>query len=213
MVISGRNEPRLRETLMALHGGEHRAIAADLTDRAQVEALVSELEPLDGLFVSSGVAKLAPFRAITEPHIEQLMGVDFIAPVLLIQRLLKAKRIQDGASIVLNTAASSILSPPGTAIYSAAKAALDAAARSLASEVARNKIRVNSIHFGYVQTEMLEGLARSGMAIEQLAALAPLGVGLPTDAACSAIYLLSDASRWISRITLTCDGGIGISVP
>lgn len=210
LVISGRDRARLGEALAALAGAGHRAVAADLTDAAQTDALVETTGAVDGVFVSSGVAQIAPLRLASREHIDRLMEVDFEAPILLVQRLLKRRQIRRGGSIVFNSALAAAVSPAGTAIYSAAKAALDAAARSLALEVGRQGIRVNSLRLGYVQTRLLDELGRAGLNVAEMSSLAPLGLGTVDDAANAVIYLLSDASRWVSRTTFTCDGGLSI---
>lgn len=212
LVLSGRDASRLEHTLNALSGSGHRAQPADLTDSAQIQALSDAAEAIDGLFFSAGIASISPFRMISEEHIRNLSRIDFEAPVLLVQRLLRGRQVRDGGSIVFNTSVSAYISPAGSAIYAATKAALDAAARTLALEVAKSRIRVNSLHLGYVRTGLLAQLSKTSMNVEEMAALAPLGIGEVDDAAHAAIFLLSDASRWMSRSVLTCDGGIRIRV-
>lgn len=212
LIITGRNVERLNETLGQLNGVGHRSVIADLTLPEGLDDVVGAADALDGVFVSAGIAAVAPFRMISPEHVAKLMSIDFEAPVLLVQRLLKGRRIREGGSIVFNTAGASYIAPAGTAVYSAAKAGLEAAGRSLALEVARSRIRVTSLRLGYVNTPLLDELAKGGLNIEQMSALAPLGIGTVQDAANATIFLLSDASRWISRVTLTCDGGMAARI-
>jgi NAD(P)-dependent dehydrogenase (short-subunit alcohol dehydrogenase family) len=212
LVISGRDIARLDAVLAALPGPGHRAYAADLTDLEKIHALTDAAGPIDGMFFSAGIAVICPFRMVTPEHMRKLMQIDFEAPVLLTQRLLRQRQIRDGGSIVFNTSAAAHISPVGSAIYSAAKAAVNAAARTLALEVARMRVRVNCLQLGYVQTSLLGELGKSGMNVEEMTNQAPLGVGQVEDAANAAIFLLSDASRWMSRAILTADGGMCIRV-
>jgi NAD(P)-dependent dehydrogenase (short-subunit alcohol dehydrogenase family) len=212
LIISGRSEERLAHTLDLMAGGEHRSFSADLTEIDQLRALADMCGLIDGLFFSAGIAAIAPFRMVSEKHIRSVMAIDFEAPVLLTQRLLQRRQIAAGGSIVFNTAASVQNSPAGSAIYSAAKAALNAASRSLALEVAKDRIRVTCLQLGYVQTEMLDRLTESGMNPTELASHAPLGMGKVEDAANAAIFLLSNASRWMSRTSLTADGGLNLRI-
>jgi NAD(P)-dependent dehydrogenase (short-subunit alcohol dehydrogenase family) len=212
LIVSGRNEARLGQTLALLTGDRHQSIAADLTNIDRLRFLADGCGPVDGLFFSAGIAAIAPFRMVSEKHIQSVMGIDFEAPVLLTQRLLQRRQIVAGGSIVFNTAVSVQNSPAGSAIYSAAKAALHAASRSLALEVAKDKIRVTCLQLGYVQTEMLDRLKEGGMDPAELASHTPLGIGNVEDAANAAIFLLSDASRWISRTSLTADGGLSLRI-
>jgi NAD(P)-dependent dehydrogenase (short-subunit alcohol dehydrogenase family) len=212
LVISGRNPDRLNETLTSLSGVDHRAQVADLTKQSDIDALANATNSIDGLFFSAGIAVLAPFRMITIEHIRKLMQIDFEAPILVAQSLLKKKLIREGGTIVFNTSAAAHISPVGSAIYSGAKAAVNAAARSLALEAARSKIRVNCLQLGYVETGMLADLSKAGMNIEEMTGQAPLGLGTVSDAANAAIFLLSDASRWVSRSIFTADGGMSVRV-
>ena len=212
LIVSGRNVERLNQTLKSLSGDGHSAITADLTDSTQLAALADGTGQIDGLFFSAGIAAIAPFRMVTEKHIRQIMSIDFEAPVMLTQKLVQRRQIRDSGSILFNTAAAAHISPAGSAIYSAAKAALHAASRSIALEVAKNQIRVNCLQLGYVRTELLERLLTEGINETQIAALAPLGIGTVQDAAGAAVFLLSDASRWVSRTTLTADGGLTLRV-
>ena len=212
VVISGRDQGRLEAALQSLPGTGHRAIAADLADDGQLLRLADEVGPIHGFFHSAGIAAIAPFRLVTRKHLEPLMRVNFEAPVLLTQRLLAKRQIQAGGSIVYNTAIAVNNSPNATAIYSAAKSALHAASRSLALEVAKNRIRVTTLQLGYLPTGMLDQLAQQGMAPEDLASHTPLGAGTLEDAANAVVFLLSDASRWISRTSLTVDGGLSLRI-
>lgn len=212
LVISGRNQERLQATLGMLEGPSHAACAADLTDPEQRQALADASGGIDGLFYSAGITASAPVRLISEKHLRALMSADFDAPMLLVQRLLLKKQIRNEGSIVFNTAGAARNSPRGAAIYSAAKAALTAAARSLALEVARERIRVNCLQLGYVKTALLDQVGNSGVDLAERDDLTPLGIGDVEDAASAVVFLLSDASRWISRTALTVDGGISIRI-
>jgi len=78
--------------------------------------------------------------------------------------------------------------------------------------VAKDRIRVTCLECGYVRTEMLEQLKQSGMDPAELASHTPLGIGDVEDAANAAVFLLSQASRWISRTALTMDGGLSLRI-
>lgn len=212
LIVNGRDVGRLQSTLESLDGSGHIAIAADLADPEQRQKLADACGEIDGLFYSAGITAAAPVRMVSEKHIRLLMSTDFEAPILLVQRLLAKKQIRKGGSIVFNTAGAARNSPMGAAIYSAAKAALTAAARSMALEVARDRIRVNCLQLGYVRTALLDQVKNSGTNLQGRDELTPLGLGEVDDAASAAIFLLCDASRWISRTTLTADGGISIRI-
>jgi NAD(P)-dependent dehydrogenase (short-subunit alcohol dehydrogenase family) len=94
-------------------------------------------------------------------------------------------------------------------IYAASKGALNAMTKSLAIELGRKHIRVNTVSPGYVQTEMGEDIQKKigKERYEAIIASHPLGLGHPEDVAASIGFLLSDASRWITGTDLVVDGG------
>lgn len=185
------------------------AIAGDLSLGETREALVEAAPAYDGLASCAGIASLVPLRMASEAHLQKMLSVNYLAPILLTQRLLYKKRVRNGASLVYVTALAARVSPQAAAGYAASKAALEAASRTLGLEQAKLRIRSNCVAPGYVETPMLQGLgAQAGM--DAKIDLTPLGRLAPVDVASSVCYLLSDASRWITRTTLTVDGGLSI---
>jgi NAD(P)-dependent dehydrogenase (short-subunit alcohol dehydrogenase family) len=212
VVATGRDAARLDATFQTMSGEGHTAITADLTRDEERARLIGALNALDGMFFSAGIARILPFRLITEVHLREVLAINLEAPMLLTQALLKNRLVKPGASLVFNTAAAADSAPVATAAYSAAKAGLKAAVNSLALEVAKNGIRVTCLQLGYVETEMLGYLRKQGMDASSLGAGLPLGMGTVDDAASAALYLLSDASRPVSRFSLVVDGGGGLYV-
>jgi NAD(P)-dependent dehydrogenase (short-subunit alcohol dehydrogenase family) len=210
VAVTGRDSARLDATLHLMPGVGHSAIVADLTLDEERARVTKALAPVDGMFFSAGIARIMPFRLITEAHVREILAINLEAPMLLTQSLLRNRLVKPGASLVFNTAAAADSAPAATAAYSAAKAGLKAAVNSLALEVAKNAIRVTCLQLGYVETEMLGYLRKRGMDATTLGALAPLGMGTVDDAANASLYLLSDASRPVSRYSLVADGGGGL---
>jgi NAD(P)-dependent dehydrogenase (short-subunit alcohol dehydrogenase family) len=211
LMITGRDEGRLRETLSLLTGDHHIARPFDLTDSAALPSWVQKLESIDGLVYAAGIAQVAPFRMMTERHIQSQMDINFKAPMLLTQSLLRAKKINLKASLVFVAAVADHTAPVGSAIYSASKAALISSVRSLALEVSKQKIRANCVSPGYVKTPMFEQLTTT-VSVDDLVKIAPLGLIQPIEVAHSVIYLLSEASRWVTRSNLVIDSGITIPI-
>ncbi len=206
LVLTGRNKERLDETLAMLENSGHSAIAADLTNAEELEKLVDACPNLNGLVCAAGIAELAPFKMLSQNHIDRVMNINFLAPIQLTQLLLKNRKILPSASLVYVTAVAEHVCPLGSSIYSASKSALTAVVKTLALELARNGIRVNSLSPGYVKTEMLEKLP----SVEQYFSLVPLKEIEAGDIANGIVYLLSPASRWVTRSTLVIDGGLTI---
>ena len=136
------------------------------------------------------------------------MGINFKGPIMLQSSLLKNKRINKSASIVFITSMASQSPSYGNALYSASKGALISYANCLGLELASRQIRVNCISPAMVRTELI---LRDGISEEQLLEdekKYPLKrYGQPEDVAALAIYLLSDASSWMTGSDLKITGG------
>lgn len=209
LVLTGRDAARLQETLAGLDGDDHLVHVMDLNDATALPAWVQTLDPIDGLVYAAGIAQVAPFRMMSERHIQSQMDINFKAPMLLTQVLLRAKRINSKASLVYLAAVADRTAPVGSATYAASKAALITAVRSLALEVSKQRIRANCISPGYVRTPMFDQM-KATSSVEDLVKLAPLGLIEAEEVAYSAVYLLSDASRWVTRSNLVVDSGLTI---
>lgn len=206
--ITGRNETRLQETLARLRGDGHRAQKADLTCENDRKSLVETLPALDGVVHCAGAGSRVLCKHLTEKDIMQLMSVNFIAPALLQASLLSQRKIKKAASVVFISSRAPQAPSAGNAAYSASKGAVQAYARVLALESASRSVRVNCICPAMVWTELIEksGLDREEM--EALRAKYPLKrLGTPEDIAFLAVYLLSDASSWMTGSSLDITGG------
>lgn len=208
VVLTGRHGERLHDTLGHLAGSGHRAVAADLLETGAIDRVVADAGALDGVVHAAGIARMVPFRMISHAHLGDVLGLNVHAPLLLTKALLAKRSLQQGASIVFVGAVASEVGPVATAVYSASKAALLGAARTLALEVAKHKMRANVLSPGYVRTPLLDALGRNGAKIDELLDITPLGLGEPIDVAHAAVFLLSDASRWMTRSLFIADGGL-----
>ncbi|MCC4588685.1 SDR family oxidoreductase [Xanthomonas sp. NCPPB 1067] len=211
VVLTGRDEVRLRAVASALHGTGHRDIAGDITEEDTRQRLLAAAPGYHGLASCAGIAALIPFRMAAEKHLQQMLAVNYLAPVTLTQQLLAKKRLLSSASLVYVSALSARAAPQAAAGYAASKAALESAVRTLALEQAKHGIRANCVAPGYVDTPMLKKLGTAADMDDKIA-LTPLGRIDPDDVAKGVAYLLSAASRWITRSTLTIDGGISLPI-
>ncbi|MCO4099391.1 MAG: SDR family oxidoreductase [Gemmatimonas sp.] len=208
VVITGRDPTRLDDTLGQLVGDGHTAVPADLLETGAIDRVVAASGALNGVVLAAGIAKMVPFRMISQAHLDTVLGLNVHVPLLLIKSLLAKRSLQQGASIVFVGAVASEVGPVATAVYSASKAALLGAARTLALEVAKHKMRANVLSPGYVRTPLLDALGNTGAKIDALLDITPLGMGEPVDVAHAAVFLLSDASRWVTRSLFIADGGL-----
>lgn len=208
LVITGRNQERLNDTLASLEGEGHLTFAGDLTDDTAMEALMEQLPPLNGVFFCAGVTDTTPAKFIDEDKIERVFSINIKSPMLLTKWLVKKKKIQAGASLVYMSSYGAEVVTPGLGIYAASKGAVNSFMRTIATELSARKVRANSIMAMMVQTELIETLGSlSKEDIEKDEAKYPLGYGKPEDIAFAVIYLLSDASKWVTGSIIKMDGG------
>lgn len=212
MVVNGRNVERLNETISMLEGEGHKAIAADLSQQEGIDNLVAQCSAINGIVHSAGIPKICAVKHIDRGLLEEIVNVNEIAPILLTSALLKKKKLQKKSSIVFIASMSGVfIANTGEAPYDATKGALSGFTKSAALELAAQGTRVNTICPGLVPTSIL-GLSNEMFSEEQLKETMygryPLKrVGTPEDIANGAIYLLSDASSWVTGINLLIDGG------
>ena len=208
VIMTGRNAERLNETLSLMPVGEHKAISADLTKEEDIDRLVDELPKLDGFVQCAGVGSRVACKYVTQETINHTMNPNFEAPVLLQSALLKKKKINKGASIVYIASIAAWSPSLGNGIYSASKGAIMSYAQCLAQELAPRLIRVNCVCPAMVWTDLVlqEGITREDLQEDEKRY--PLKrYGTPEDIANLSIYLLSEASCWMTGSNIEISGG------
>ena len=211
----GRDAARLaatQEALDAIAPGRHRMVQADLTVAADREAAVATLDkPLNGIVHAAGISRLAPVRMMTQDHLREVQTINVEAPMLLTQALLKRNLVAPAGSIVFFASIAAHIGVAGVAAYSGTKAALIAMMRCLAMEVIKRRIRANCLSPALVESPLLDATAALVGSLEEERKNYPLGFGTADDVAHATVFLLSDASRWITGTTMVMDGGLTIS--
>lgn len=209
VIITGRNEERLAETYKELVGEHPAYIVADLTKEEDIERLVALTDSLNGLVNCAGLTIPKPFKFLQESDIETVMTVNFNAPLLLTQRLVKKKKLEKGASVVfISSISGTKVSYIAGSIYSASKGAVNGLCKGLALELAPQQVRVNTVVPGMVETNIVSGgeIAEEQLEIDKQKY--PLKrYGKPEEVAYAVVYLLSSASSWVTGSNLLIDGG------
>lgn len=208
VIINGRNEQRLAETMTEMQGEENLSLAADLSDSKSLTEMVSRLPKLDGIVHCAGIGQRVLCKQLQEADLDTMMDVNFKAPVMLQTEILKHKKINKGASIVFIASIASNSPSIGNAIYSASKGAIISYANCLALELAPRQIRVNCILPAMIWTDLI---LKGGITEEELKEdekKYPLKrYGKPEDIANLSIYLLSNAAAWMTGSSIKITGG------
>lgn len=209
VVVTGRNADRLNETFGQLEGEGHTQILADLLNSDNVTKLTELLPSLDGLVHCAGLIKTVPFQFVNEENLAAVMDVNFTVPTLLSALLVKKKKLNKNSSVVfISSISGKYCSLLGNSIYTASKSAIDGIAKGMALDVASKGIRVNCVNPGMINTAILEGGVISQEQLDEDKKRYPLKrYGNPEEVAYAVIYLLSDASAWVTGSNLLIDGG------
>ena len=211
LVLSGRNEERLQETLMSLEGKGHVALCGDLCIEDVRKEIVEKMPAVNGVVYCAGISQVKMAKFMDVPSLESIFQTNVFSPLLLNTLLLKKKKIMKNSSLVFISSISGVYrSQVGEGGYGATKAALTGYVKSLALELSLQGIRVNTIHPGVVETPLLE-VSNGIFGAEELDTLRqkyPLKrFGKPEDVARCAVYLLSEAASWMTGSNILIDGG------
>lgn len=176
---------------------------------ALAAAALAELGHVDVLVNNAAVAARLDTVDTDAALIDRMLAVNVRAPLLLIAALVPSMIDHGGASIVNLSSVSGIVGTPRRAAYAATKGAIDAATRSLAIELGRYGVRVNTVAPGVVDTALWERNKAIAGVVEQIEAQTPLGrFAQPDDVADVIAFLASDAARFVTGETMSVDGGM-----
>ncbi|MDR3285848.1 MAG: SDR family oxidoreductase [Prevotellaceae bacterium] len=210
VVITGRNKERLDETYLQLHGEGHIQLVADLKEEESISYIIDNVPVLDGCVNNAGITVTLPTSFINKDALNNVLQVNTISPILLTQSLVKNKKIKNGGSIVFTCSTSGVYNAVvGNAIYSASKGAINGFMKNAALDLAAKNIRVNAVSPGMIHTNILEsGIISEEQLKEDMKKYPLKRYGEPEEVAYAMIYLLSDASKWITGSNLLIDGGL-----
>jgi len=213
VIITARNEERLKATFNELDTSDaqnHQIFIADLSSQDGVFGLVDQLPELSGVSLNAGIVKTMPVKFINQDELQNVLNTNMIGPVLLVQRLLKKKKLTKGSSVVFTSSIGGVMiSTIGNTMYGISKGGLNAFMKGFALEMASKGIRSNSVNPGFVDTNILSAGVITEDDLKKNEQHYPLGrFGKPIDIAHAIIYLLSDASSWVTGHTLVIDGGV-----
>lgn len=214
VILNGRDEKRLEATRSLMKGKTHHVAPADLRDIDPYPWMKDLVEAtnvsLSGVAHCAGTHTFTPLRTLTEEAMNSVLHDCTTITARLFHAACRLKTRAPECSLVTMTSVSSHFGIVGNALYGASRAAVESLCRSFAIEFSRFGIRCNAISGGYMEGS---GMTESGEAVlgqhimTEMAAAYPLGFGHVRDSANAMVFLLGSASRWITGITLTVDGG------
>lgn len=214
VVITGRNAVRLHETFSQLEGDGHAQIVAELTNSEDLKRLVGDCPALNGLVLCAGRGMTLPFLFCSKDKFKPVFDINFHSTVECFRLLAKTKKMVKGSSVVIVDSIGGTPNgrfSPGNCIYGASKAALWSIMKFAALELASKGIRVNSVNPAMVETPLIKSVNITDEQKDIDRKRYPLGrYGRPEEIAYGIIYLLSDASSWVTGHSLVIDGGVTI---
>ena len=216
LVLIARNKEKLEQTYRELQPGNHIIIAQDITDYVSLEnnfkKIIKDIGKVDGFVFSAGKLINSPLRMTDAKIFREIFEINTIAALEFSRLAAKRKYSNDGASFIFISSIMALRGEAGKIGYCASKGALSAGIRAMAIELAKRKIRVNSVLPGIVETEMSKKIfdSISEEAVYEMKKKHLLGFGKPEDIANACLFLLSDSSRWITGTELIIDGGYSI---
>ena len=212
LVITGRNAERLQQTFEQLEGEGHAQVIAELTSADDTFRLVDACTELTGVVLCAGLGLTLPFNFCSREKFDEMFAVNYFAPVELLRQLSRKKKIlKNGSVVFIGSIGGTTGFSNGNTIYGATKASLVSTMKFCALEMAPRNIRVNAICPGMVETPLIHRTNRTAEELAKDMERYPLKrYGRPDDVAHGIIYLLSDASSWVTGHSLVIDGGVTI---
>lgn len=212
VILADINEQGLKQTAEEINEPRTEIHALDLTDDKQLEEMIVSLSKLDGVVSNAGIvySMLAKFNERADT--EKIFHINTFSHFSLVQALINHKKFNKGASIVFTSSMSGVYCGlAGGSLYGATKSALVGYSKALALELAPRGIRVNTVHPGMIQTPLAVNTSLSQDVLDEDKKNYPLGrYGKPEEVAAAMVFLLSDATVWMTGTQLLIDGGYSL---
>jgi gluconate 5-dehydrogenase len=215
VVLNARNEAKLQTAAQALReqGASVHAVAFDVTDATAVAAAVARIEaeiaPIDILVNNAGMQKRAPLQDFAQADWQQLMRTN-LDSVFVVGQAVARHMIPRGRGKIINICSvQSELGRPGIAPYTASKGAVKMLTKGMAIDWGPHGIQVNGLGPGYFKTELNQALVDNPEFSAWLIGRTPSRRwGDVADLVGAAVFLASDASRFVNGHILYVDGGV-----
>lgn len=216
VVLVARNEERLKQTLeQCEEPSRHMILPLDLSSsdglKEAIKDVVAKVGKINGVANCAGMSSVTPLKLVTDELLDQFFRTNVYSAINLSKEVTRISNYdkEHGCSIIFFASIMGLCGEKCKTMYSATKGALIAAARSMACELAKNKVRVNVVSPGAIETpinaklpHMADPELRKELEDKHL-----LGLGECSDIANACIYLLSDAAKWVTGQNIVVDGG------
>lgn len=212
VIAIGRNKERL-ECVRAEMGGQGICYSYDLEDiegiKSFLTSVVKDNGKLDGFIHAAGIEVTSPVKLTGPNDYERLYRINCLSAFEFIKYFSDFRVFNKDGSVVMISSISGIIARKGLSAYAASKGAMMSAAKVMAVELSSRNIRVNTVSPGTILTPMMQSAldAMKPEEREKRVAGFPLGLGQTTDISYACIYLMSDASRWVTGQNIIIDGG------
>ena len=216
VVLVARNEERLKQTLeQCEEPSRHMILPFDLSSsdglKETIKDVVAKVGKINGVVNCAGMSSVTPLKLVTDELLDQFFRTNVYSAINLSKEVTRVGNYdkERGCSIIFFASIMGLCGEKCKTMYSATKGALIAAARSMACELAKNKVRVNVVSPGAIETpinaklpHMADPELRKELEDKHL-----LGLGECSDISNACIYLLSDAAKWVTGQNIIVDGG------
>lgn len=217
VVLIARNEERLKNVIKQLPGKGHtfylyeleKLARGDEEGRNLITKITNDCGKFDGFIHAAGIEKTLPLKLLKIEDYKHIYNVNTLSAFEIIHQFSNKSFFNKGGHIVLISSITAVIGRSGTAAYAASKGAMISAIRSMVSELAKRQITINCISPGTILTPLMQQFLATLSEEDYKKRISgfPLGLGKTTDISQACIYLLSDASRWITGQNLVIDGG------
>lgn len=215
VVITGRREQPLRDAIAGL-GDKGHYMVNDVTDRASLNDLVTSIEathgPIDILVNNAGINMKKPAVEVTDEDFDRIVHTN-LNSVFSLTRICASRMLErERGSIIMISSMAAYYGLDRVVAYAASKAAVEGMVKVLASEFSGKGVRVNAIAPGFIETPMTQtAMGGDPSRFARVISRTPMQkFGRPQDIGWAAVFLASEASRYVTGISLPIDGGNSI---
>jgi len=214
-IIVGRDEQKLATAKEKL-GGLCQAVSCDVSDLPSIPGMISNIikqfGQIDILVNNAGVNMKKDLTEVTDEEFQSVITTNLSSVFAISREVVKHMLPRKSGSIINISSMAAQYGLPRVIAYSASKTAIDGMTRAMAVELSPKGIRINAIAPGFIETAMTaKALNTDPERKQKVFSRTPMGfMGQPSDIADAALFLATDASKYITGIVLPVDGGNSI---